>query len=88
MGKILPLNIVIEKEREVYRSKDYNVEIVLDKLKCLGDFIEIEGNKEEVEKLVKLLELKEEARPYGELLEKARDEGKVKFDFNKFEAIC
>jgi len=86
LSKILPINKIIEKG--LYKSENFDVIISIDYIKCLGTFIEIEGNKDNVEKLVKLLNLKNEAEPYGRLLDKLHNQGKVKYDFENFEIKC
>jgi len=88
LSKLVPLNKIIEKRRQIYKSNNFLVEICIDDIKCLGTFIEIEGKKEDVEKLVKLLNLKKEAEPYGKLLDNLYKQGKVNYDFKNFEIIC
>lgn len=51
---------VYEKERETFKLKDGNGEVVIDKLPFLGYFIEIESSESIIEKLIVGLGLKKE----------------------------
>lgn len=64
------VDMEIDKEREVW--KHGGVEVCLDKVKDLGTFLELEGPREDIERVIKELKLENLPRitkHYGQLIE-------------------
>ena len=68
-------DVEIRKEREIWKLS--KVEVCLDRVKDLGIFLELEGSRENIEKVIKNLDLKNLSRiikHYGELQEEKRNQ--------------
>ena len=85
-SRIMVPRRIISETRETWTRR--NIEVVLDNVRHLGKFIEIEGPEAEVRKLASQLGFRaEQAAPgYGTLLFWLERDGKLTFDFKEMEA--